>query len=363
MVRGFFTGEPLRKSTPDGAGIKKEGIRLEVSGKNYKKGILFGILVGIVWGLDGVLMGRTGLAPIFTDQALALSKGVSELSFEFSPLVTAFFHESFCFVWVALFLAFRKQLKQAFYILLHTKKGKVTAIAALVGSPIGMSAYLLGIKYATAPYASSISVIYPGVGAVISYFVLKEKLSVRAMVGVAISLLGSFMLGFNPSGDVPDTFFKGVLFAVVAVLGWALEGVIIGFAMKHVKGEDSVEAAPQQLLCLRYFISMLAYAIIVLPLIKGYPLAGQIVSSGLVVRYAGIAILGAITYLSWYKAVDLIGAAMGTALNSTAALWTIIFSAVLFHAAITPTLAFWGVVIVCGVFVFAIDPKTLKRKA
>lgn len=121
-------------------------------------------------------MGRVGMDKIFTDKAFALAQGVSEISFEFSPLVTAFFHESFCFVWVALVLIFGKQFKHVFHLLFKTKKGKAAALAALVGSPIGMSAYLLGIKYATAPYASSISVIYPGVGAILSYFILKEKL-------------------------------------------------------------------------------------------------------------------------------------------------------------------------------------------
>ncbi len=333
-----------------------------ISKKSLKKGILFGIFVGIAWGLDGVLMGRVGMDPIFTDEAYALSLGVSHTSFAFSPLVTAFFHESFCFMWVALVLLFGKQLKQVFYLLFRTKKGKAAALAALVGSPIGMSAYLLGIKYATAPYASSISVIYPGVGALLSYLVLKEKLSVRAVIGIVISLTGSFMLGFRPSGNIPDTFLKCIIFASIAVLGWALEGVIIGISMKHIKNEDHIEATPQQLLCLRYFVAMISYAVVVLPAIRGYALAGHIVSSGMVVKYAAIAILGALTYLSWYKAVDLIGSAMGTALNSTAALWTIIFSALLFGNKITPSLAFWGVVIVLGVFIFAIDPKIFKKQ-
>ena len=156
-----------------------------------------------------------------------------------------------------------------------------------------MSAYLLAIKYATAPYASSISVVYPGVGAILSYLILKERLSLRAVTGIAISLTGSFMLGFRPTGDIPDTFLKGILFAVIAVFGWASEGVIIGFVMKYSKGEDHVEATPQQCLCLRYFISMIAYALVVLPAIQGYPMAKEIVTSGLVVRYAMIAILGA----------------------------------------------------------------------
>ena len=139
---------------------------MEVNGNNFKKGIMLGICVGIAWGLDGVLMGRVGLNRSFSDSAYALSLGISQFSFDFSPLVTAFFHEGFCFVWVALFLIFKKQFKHVFYLLFKTKKGKAAAVAALVGSPIGMSAYLLGIKYASAPYASSISVIYPGIGAI-----------------------------------------------------------------------------------------------------------------------------------------------------------------------------------------------------
>lgn len=309
---------------------------------------MLGITVGITWGLDSVLMGVVGGNDIFS-------------SFKLSPLVQALFHDGFCFMWVALVLLMGKQLKPVFE-LLKTKKGKAAALAAVIGSPIGMSAYLLGIKYATAPYASSISVIYPGVGAILSYLILKEKLSKRAMVGIAVSLFGSFMLGFKPSPNVPSTFFIGVAFSAVAVLGWATEGVMIGFAMKHIKGEDDVNPSPQQFLCLRYFTSMMVYAIIILPIIGGYPVATKVVTSGTVLSYAGIAVLGATTYLCWYKAVDLIGAAMGTALNSTAALWAIIFSAILFGDKITPSLAFWGFVIVLGVFIFAIDPKTLIKK-
>ena len=201
-------------------------------------------------------MGRLGTSPIFSDLTYALSKGISEKSFVFSPLVTAFFHEGFCFFWVALVLLFRKQLKQVFHLLFTTKKGKATALAALVGSPIGMSAYLLAIKYATAPYASSISVIYPGVGAILSYFILKERLSLRALTGIAISLLGSFMLGFRPTGDIPDTFFKGILFAIIAVLGWAFEGVIIGFVMKQ-RGRPCGSHTPTMLVFKIFYLDAL----------------------------------------------------------------------------------------------------------
>lgn len=70
---------------------------MEVSQNKFRKGLLFGVLVGVAWGLDGVLMGRVGAAQIFTDLEYALSKGVSELSFSFSPLVTAFFTKASVF--------------------------------------------------------------------------------------------------------------------------------------------------------------------------------------------------------------------------------------------------------------------------
>lgn len=310
------------------------------------KGIMLGIIVGLAWGLDSTLMGVVGQNKIFE-------------GFASSPLVSAFFHDSFAFFWIALTLLFSHQLKGSFE-LLKTKKGKAAAVAALVGAPVGMSAYLLAIKYATAPYASSISVIYPGVGAVLSYLLLKEKLSKRACLGIFISLLGSFMLGFKPTGDIPSTFGTGILFALLAVLGWASEGVIIGFAMKHIKNEDHVQAAPQQFLCLRYFISMISYGLVVVPFSGGTSIALDVIKSGLFLQFAGIATLGAITYLCWYKAVDLIGAAMGTALNSTAALWTIVFSIILFGSPINLHLILWGIVIVAGVFIFAIEPKRKK---
>lgn len=327
---------------------------MNISKGNFKKGLMFGILVGIAWGLDTVLMGRLGSTPIF-----ATSNA--------TPLVQAFFHDGFCFFWLALLLIFRKDLIRVFE-LMKTKNGKATMIAALIGAPIGMSGYLLGVRYASAPYASSISVIYPGVGALMSYFILKEKLSIRAVVGIVISLIGSAALGYSKVDLTmyPD-FYKGIAFTLVAVIGWASEGVIIGYAMKKMKSESdedtNVDAKPIHFLTVRYLVSFVTYAIVVLPLVSGYGLAVEVVKSGTVIYLAGIATLGVTTYLSWYKAVDLIGASMGTALNSTSAFWSVIFSAVLMGMEITPYLAFWCFVIVLGVMIFAVDPKTLFSKS
>lgn len=317
--------------------------------KNLKKGLFFGGLVGFAWGLDTVLMGLLG-----NSEALKASSS--------STLVSAFLHDSFCFFWLAIVAMFNKSLMETFK-LLKTKKGKATFLAALVGAPIGMSGYVMGIKYAAPAYASSLSVIYPGVGAVLSYFILKEKLSLRAIIGITISLLGSAALGYSKVDlSMYPHFYKGMAFTLLAVMGWASEGVIIGYAMKKIKDEEHIKATPQQFLTLRYLTSFIAYGAIIIPAIGGYKTVGELAKTGEIFWFSGIAILGAITYLSWYKAVDYIGASMGTALNSTAAFWSIVFSSIILGTEITPYLAACGFVIIVGVFIFAVDFKEFFGK-
>ncbi|MGL5903879.1 MAG: DMT family transporter [Cetobacterium sp.] len=316
---------------------------------NLKKGLFFGGLVGFAWGLDTVLMGLVG--------NITILKTASS-----STLISAFLHDAFCFLWLALVAVFNKKFIETFK-LLKTKKGKVTFLAALVGAPIGMSGYVIGIKYAAPAYASSLSVIYPGVGAILSYFILKEKLSKRAIIGIIVSLIGSVALGYSKVdlNMYPD-FYKGMAFTLLAVFGWALEGVIIGYAMKKIKDEKEIVATPQQFLTIRYLTSFIAYGVIIMPIIDGYKVVGHLALNGEILYFSGIAILGTITYLSWYKAVNYIGASMGTALNSTAAFWAIIFSNLILGTEITPYLALCGLIIIVGVFIFAVDFKEFFGK-
>ena len=309
------------------------------------KGLIFGIIVGLAWGLDSVFMGQVSKSEIF--------EGVKS-----SGLITAFLHDGFAFMWISLFMLFRKDLKSAF-MLMKTRTGKVTMLAAVVGAPIGMSGYVLGIQYAGAAYAASISVIYPAIGAIFAYLILKEKISKKAIIGILISLLGSAMIGFTGAvgGEVSSDFFIGIGFTLLAVVAWALEGTIIAYAMKGQKDSDGPKASAEQLLTLRYFVSIVVYGLVIMPLIGGYGVVGEIFVSGLFVKFALIATLGVTTYLCWYKAVSLVGGALGTALNSTSAFWAVVFGALLFGAAVSATQIFWCIVIIVGVFIFATGSK------
>lgn len=316
-----------------------------------QKGLLFGILVGLAWGIDTVLMG------MISSNSPILSNASSSVS-----LVIAFLHDFFCFLWLVLVMLSMKQLTTTFS-LLKTKKGKAACLAAFVGAPIGMSGYVLGIKYAAPAYASAISVIYPGIGAILAYFILKEKLTIKAILGIATSLIGAIALGYSKVDiSIYPNFYLGIGFTVLAVFGWAFEGVILGFAMKKIRDEDNIKATPQQFLTLRYLTSASVYGLLIMPLVGGYETIAQLPVSTFA-SFAGIAIFGAITYLAWYKAVDYVGAAMGTALNSTATFWVLIFSWILLGREITPYLAVCALIIIIGVFIFAFSsaPKNEEK--
>ena len=320
---------------------------------NSQKGLCFGILVGFAWGLDTVLMG------MLSSTSSVLSTASSSTS-----LVTAFLHDGFCFIWLVIVMSFLKELIPTFK-LLKTKKGKAACFAALIGAPIGMSGFVLGIKYAAPAYASAISVIYPGVGAILSYFILKEKIPFKAFVGIAISILGSVALGYSKVDPaLYPHFYLGLAFTVLAVFGWAFEGVILGYAMKKIKDEDHIVAKPQHFLTLRYLTSTSIYGLVIMPFVGGYSTIVTL-SVETILSFAGIAVLGAITYLSWYKAVDYVGAGLGTALNSTASFWALIFSFFILKRPITPYLAICCAIIIIGVFIFALasQKKTIKSES
>ena len=50
----------------------------------HRKGILLGILVGIFWGLDGVLMGMVGRVPLLASPDYAAAAGISDIAFRLS---------------------------------------------------------------------------------------------------------------------------------------------------------------------------------------------------------------------------------------------------------------------------------------
>lgn len=311
---------------------------------NYaKKGIAMGLLAGITWGLDGVLMGLV----------LALLPVTGQAGMFLVPLVGGCLHDGFAAAWL-----FGRNVVSGkwrdYWRTLKTRPGKIVMAAALLGGPIGMGANLLAIYFAGASYAAAITAAYPALGAALGGIFLKEKVTVRVWCGIGLAVLGSFLVGYVPpdTGKYPD-FYLGIGLAAVAALGWALEGVLATFGMDLV---DSDIASG-----IRQCTSFAVYVLAVFPLLGSgsYTLLLALLTTSVAWYMAGIALVGAASFLFWYRAMNMTGVARAMGLNVTYALWSVFFSWLLNSLTITPGLLGGVVVISIGTVLTIGNPRDL----
>ena len=109
----------------------------------------FGLLSGCLWGLDTVIMSIALAGAAFTDTAEALA---------LAGIVSAAFHDTFCAIWMAIYMALKHRLKDTWKAL-KTRSGKIIVLSALLGGPVGMTGYILAIQN-----------VGPGMTAIISSF-------------------------------------------------------------------------------------------------------------------------------------------------------------------------------------------------
>ena len=255
---------------------------------NYKIGIFSGITSAIMWGLDTVLMGIVlAMSPFLDGNAVFLA-----------PFVTAFFHDAFSTIWTFIYLAIKRQLKDLFKAM-KTRSALFVVLAALMGGPVGMAGYLLAVKLIGPSYTAIISSLYPAVGAILSYFILKEKINKKAWLGLIFAIIGVILLSYT--SDQSETSIIGFLCAGLCVIGWGSECVICAYGMKD--DEVSSEFALQ----IRQLTSAVVYGLVIVPIFGGIGLSFEVLRTSVIWWIAATALSGTISYLFYYNAIYRIG--------------------------------------------------------
>lgn len=300
--------------------------------KNSIFGINCGFLSGILWGLDTVLTGIVlSMAP-FIEGAKAIS---------IAPIVSALLHDTFSSIWMMIFSLIKGELVKTIK-LIKTRSGKFICIGAILGGPVGMAAYLIAINFIGPGYTASISAIYPVVGALLSYLLLKEKLNVRRWVGLIISVIAIVILGYIPQTNTSNKFIIGFICAIVCVLGWALESVICAYGMKNN------EITPTQALQIRQIVSALFYSLIIVPSVAGLELTKIVIVTNALPIFIGVSLIGTLSYIFYYIAIDKIGSVKATGLNITYSIWAIVFEIIFLGNPITIKLIISAILITIG---------------
>lgn len=304
----------------------------------------YGLLSGLLWGLDTVLLGIVMAMSHFiqTEQIIFLA-----------PFVSTFFHDVFSSLWLFIYLMFKGELKESIGKV-KTRSGQIIMLGALLGGPVGMTGYLLAIKYLGPSYTAMISALYPALGALFSYLFLKDKMTKVNILGLVISILGIIILGYTPQG-MPPHLILGFSFAFLCVFGWATEAVICSYGMKEE------EITPNQSLFLRQLTSATTYGVIIIPLIKGIPFTISTVSDQSIILIMLTALAGTLSYSFYYKAIHKLNATKAMSLNITYSAWAIGFGVILQGNNIEIKSIICGCLIMLGSILAAGDLSEFKR--
>lgn len=304
--------------------------------------MLYGILAGVTWALETIILGiALEMTPfVSTEQAIFLA-----------PFVSTFLHDFCSAIWAALFNGIRGNMKNVWKAVC-TKSGKWAAAAAIIGGPIGMTGYVLAINYMGASIGAVASAIFPAIGAILAYFFLKEKMQWYRWILLIITLFGVYGLSYSPELDITN-FWLGIIGTLMCAFGWGIEAVILAKCMQDPAVKD------EYALQIRQTTSALFYGIILLPLLDGWGFTVNLftnASGGLLLVIAIAALFATVSYLFYYKAIAAIGASKAMALNVSYAAWAIVFTVLIFRdtSVLTPvTIICALIVIVCGIFAAA----------
>lgn len=304
----------------------------------------YGLTSGLLWGLDTVILGiGLAMAPyIGTAEALALA-----------AIVGAALHDVFCAIWLFLYMAVKRRLKDTLAAL-KTRSGKVVILGALLGGPIGMTGYVIAINNIGAGYTAIISSFYPAFGTVMAVLLLKEKMNWKQVIALCVALAGIIAMGYlSADTTVTGNAVIGLLGAAACVIGWGSEAVLCAWGMR----DDNVDN--ETALQIRETTSALVYLIFVLPLFGAWAFTLTAFPSAATSIVALAALAGATSYLFYYKGIAVIGAAKGMALNISYSAWAVLFGVILLGAIPGPIEIICCVAILCGTILAASDWKEL----
>ena len=306
-----------------------------------RKGYATGILSGMTWGLDTVLIGVAMVMAPFVENPVLLIGGT---------VICSMLHDVFAALWMLVIMGYKGRLKDLIPAI-KSKDGLFCVVGALFGGPLAMTFYMLAIAKGGAALTAIVTACYPLLGSALAMVILKEKVRLRGWLGLLLCIMGIIYIGYTPGSDTDVNVIGGIMLAAVAAIGWATEGVVCGYGMK----DGNVD--PQLALLIRELTSGIVYLLIVAPLmVGGYKemvIGTMAVFSDTVcwLTLLFTALIGMSSFFCWYTAIDLIGAAKALCLNVTYSFWAVVFTFFLVGAVLSINIVVGSFMVVGGVAV------------
>lgn len=301
--------------------------------------MLSGILAGIFWALETVVLGI----------ALAASPFVSsEEALFLAPFVATFLHDTCSSLYMLIFNVARGSSRELFGIF-KSKNLPWLILASAIGGPVGMTGYVMAVNFMGASVGAVASAIYPAIGTALAFFFLKEKVKWYQWLFLFFTLLGVLGISYSPALTLSNVWL-GLLGALMCAFGWGIEAVILAKCLK------SDEIKSEYALWARQTTSALVYGALIIPILGGVRFTASLfVGEGIATlpTVALAALFATLSYLCYYRAIASLGAARAMALNITYTAWAIVFTVLILRdtSVLNPTTLLCAlVVLVCGIF-------------
>ena len=102
---------------------------------------------------------------------------------------------------------------------------KMLLLGALFGGPVGAGCNMMATTLCGVTYTAVIVGMTPVVVAIMGHFFLKEKLNLRAVVGILVVVGGCIVTSLSPPEGV-ENFYLGIIIALFCPVAFSLENVI-----------------------------------------------------------------------------------------------------------------------------------------
>lgn len=342
----------------------------KLSSQFFKKGISIALFSGVMYGFYSAFLTLGMSKGVWSDWYANKAAGLSAFAITYllGALASAV-NDTCSAVWALLYAGVRGKLGD-FFRCINTTPGRMMILAALIGGPISSTAYVVGLHMAGS-IVIPITALCPAIGAILGRILFKQKLNKRMMLGIAICVLASFMIGSTSiSGDAPKGMFLGVCIAFIAALGWGFEGCVAGYGTSMIDSEIGIT--------IRQTVSGLSNLIILLPVLG--LMAGSVkLSTGLAVQaftsgpsmiwFAVSGLCAFVSYMFWYRGNSMCGAALGMACNGTYSFWGPFCCWIILGVfaglegwSLPPIAWIAAILMVVGILVISMNPMDLFRK-
>ncbi|MGH4124022.1 MAG: hypothetical protein ACREV6_13945 [Clostridium sp.] len=336
----------------------------------YRKGVTIGLFSGFSYGLFSAFLAYAMTQGVWSDWFGANKNGLSAFALVYMlGALGCGINDTCSAVWALGMAGIRGKLGD-FFRTLNTKPGRMIMLAALMGGPIANSAYVIGLASAGSIIVP-ISALCPAIGAILGRVLYKQPLTKRMMLGIGICVSASALIGISSiTGGAQKGVGIGIIAAIIAALGWGIEGCIAGYSTAMVDSEIGI--------AIRQTTSGLANLFIFIPLIAiiggnaglSFQVIGQaFTSSPAMIWFAVSGLFAYLSFMTWYKGSSMTGVALGMATNGTYSFfgpfccWIILGVGFGIEGwSLSPISWFCAVLMAVGILIIAMNPMDLFKK-